>query len=53
MADISIQLCATGGEYLARLRCGAFAIIADAEQAAHDRHLSKRSALLRGTAGAP
>ena len=45
MADISIQLSAAGGEYLGRLRHGALAIIADAEQAAHDRHLSKRSAL--------
>lgn len=45
MADIYIQLSAAGGEYLGRLRYGALAIIADAEQAAHDRHLSKRSAL--------
>ena len=45
MADISIQLSAAGGEYLGRLRHGALAIIADAEQAALDRHLSKRSAL--------
>ena len=45
MADISIQLSAAGGEYLGRLRHGALAIIAKAEQAAHDRHLSKRSAL--------
>jgi len=45
MADISIQLSAAGGEYLGRLRYGALAIITDAEQAAHDRHLSKRSAL--------
>lgn len=45
MADISVQLSTAGGEYIGRLRHGALAIIAGAEQAALDRHLSKRSAL--------
>jgi hypothetical protein len=45
MADISVEISAAGGEYLGRLKYGTLAIIADAEQAAHDRHLSKRGAL--------
>ena len=45
MSDIPIQLSTAGGEYLGRMRQGALAIIGDAEQAARDRHLSKRNAL--------
>jgi AAA+ superfamily predicted ATPase len=45
MADIQIQLSAADGAYIGRMRHGALAIIADAEQAAQDRNLSKRSAL--------
>lgn len=45
MSDVPIQLSTAGGEYLGRMRQGALAIIGEAEQAAHDRHLSKRSAL--------
>src|SRR2546421_1368511 len=45
MSDIPIQLSTAGGEYVGRMRQGALAIIGEAEQAARDRHLSKRNAL--------
>jgi AAA+ superfamily predicted ATPase len=45
MSDVPIQLSTARGEYMGRMRQGALAIISEAEQAAHDRHLSKRSAL--------
>lgn len=45
MSDIPVQLSAADGEYLGRMRQGALVIISDAEQAARDRNLSKRSAL--------
>jgi SpoVK/Ycf46/Vps4 family AAA+-type ATPase len=45
MSDVPIQLSTADGEYLGRMRHGALAIIDEAEQAARDRHLSKRSAL--------
>jgi AAA+ superfamily predicted ATPase len=45
MADIPIQLSAQDGQYIGRMRHGAGALIAAAEQAARDRNVSKRTAL--------
>src|SRR5687767_507391 len=45
MADIPIQLSAPDGQYIGRMKLGVTALLADAEQTARDRNLSKRTAL--------
>jgi SpoVK/Ycf46/Vps4 family AAA+-type ATPase len=45
MADIPIQLSAPDGQYIGRMKLGVAALLADAEQTARDRNLSKRTAL--------
>jgi AAA+ superfamily predicted ATPase len=51
MAEVFVQLTGPGGESLGRLRQGASALIAEAEQVAREQRLTKRTALaavLRG-----
>ena len=45
MSEIPVQLFGPNGELLGKMRQGAMAIIAEAEQAALARNLSKRTAL--------
>ena len=45
MADIPIQLSAQDGQYIGRMKLGVTALLADAEETARDRNLSKRTAL--------